>query len=140
MQTIKDYIVFSSLSRYLPSPLSQYQAKALSVVASIFVRIISGLYLHVTHAFVLSCQRCFCLEDLRRRRRPPTVAPSRCWIVFRNELDPRKTRKLRNAEGPKTPSLSSLPTNDYNISDAERSTAQPVRAMWRFAFSPCSTI
>jgi hypothetical protein len=25
-----------------------------------------------------SSRRCFCLEDLRRRRRPPTVAPSRC--------------------------------------------------------------
>jgi hypothetical protein len=31
-----------------------------------------GLYLHVTFAFVLSCRRCFCLEDLRRRRRPLT--------------------------------------------------------------------
>jgi hypothetical protein len=37
-----------------------------------------GLYLHVTTAFVLSCRRYFCLEDLRRRRRPPTVAPSWC--------------------------------------------------------------
>jgi hypothetical protein len=34
MQTIKDFIVFSSLSRYHSSPLSQYQAEALSVVAS----------------------------------------------------------------------------------------------------------
>jgi hypothetical protein len=31
-----------------------------------------GLYLHVTPAFVLFCRRCFCLENLRRRRRPPT--------------------------------------------------------------------
>jgi hypothetical protein len=30
------------------------------------------LYLHVTPAYVLSYRRCFCLEDLRRRRRPPT--------------------------------------------------------------------
>jgi hypothetical protein len=30
------------------------------------------LYLHVTTAFVLSYRRCFCLEDLQRRRRPPT--------------------------------------------------------------------
>jgi hypothetical protein len=37
-----------------------------------FVRIIFGLYLHVTPSFILSCRRCFCLEDLRRRRRPPT--------------------------------------------------------------------
>jgi hypothetical protein len=37
-----------------------------------------GLYFHVAPAYALSCRRCFCLEDLRRRRRPPTVAPSRC--------------------------------------------------------------
>jgi hypothetical protein len=51
-----------------------------------------------------------------RRSRPPTVAPSRCQIVFRNELDPWKSLsgfgipKVR-----KTPSLSSLPRNDLNI-------------------------
>jgi hypothetical protein len=55
MRTIKNYIVFSSLSQYRLSPLSQYQAEALSVVASAFVRIIFGLYLHVTPVFVLSC-------------------------------------------------------------------------------------
>jgi hypothetical protein len=32
-----------------------------------------GVHLHVTPACLLSCRRCFCLEDLRRRRRPPTV-------------------------------------------------------------------
>jgi hypothetical protein len=37
-----------------------------------FVRITFGLYLHVTPSFIWSYQRCFCLEDLRRRRRPPT--------------------------------------------------------------------
>jgi hypothetical protein len=31
------------------------------------------LCLHVTLAYVLSCQRCFCLEDLWPRRRPPTT-------------------------------------------------------------------
>jgi hypothetical protein len=36
------------------------------------------LYLHATPAYVLSCRRCFCLENLQRRRRPPKVAPSRC--------------------------------------------------------------
>jgi hypothetical protein len=30
------------------------------------------LYHHVTYISVLSCRRCFCLEDLRRGRRPPT--------------------------------------------------------------------
>jgi hypothetical protein len=34
-----------------------------------FVRIIFGLYLHVTPSFILSCRRCFCLEDLRRSQR-----------------------------------------------------------------------
>jgi hypothetical protein len=34
----------------------------------------------------------------------------------------------------KTPSLSSLPRSNYNILDAGRSTAQLVRAVWRFAF------
>jgi hypothetical protein len=87
MQTIKDYIVFSSLSRYHPSPLSHYQAEALSVVASAFVRIIIDLYLHVTPSFVLSYQRCFCLEDLRRRRRPPTphlLHPNRSLVIKPN--------------------------------------------------------
>jgi hypothetical protein len=59
MQTIKDYIVFSSLSRYRPSPLSQYQAEALLAVASAFVRIIFGLYLHITPAFVFFLSKVF---------------------------------------------------------------------------------
>jgi hypothetical protein len=41
------------------------------------------------------------LEDLWQRRRPPTVVPSRARSFFRNELDPRKTQRLQNAEGPK---------------------------------------
>jgi hypothetical protein len=32
-----------------------------------------GIYLHVVPACISSCRRCFCLEDLRRRRRPPTT-------------------------------------------------------------------
>jgi hypothetical protein len=85
MQTIKVYIVFSSLSQYRPSPLSQYQAEALSAVPSSFVGIIFGLYLHVTPAFVLSWRRCFCLEDLRRRRRPPTsmIGELVSFLVFK---------------------------------------------------------
>jgi hypothetical protein len=31
-----------------------------------------GIYLHVVPACISSCRRCFCLEDLRRRRRSPT--------------------------------------------------------------------
>jgi hypothetical protein len=60
-----------------------------------------GIYLHVVSDCISSCRRCFCLDDLRWRRKPPIVAPSQCYIVFRNELDPRKTRRLWNAEGPK---------------------------------------
>jgi hypothetical protein len=33
-----------------------------------------GVYLHVVSACMSSCRRCFCLEDLRRRRRPPTAS------------------------------------------------------------------
>jgi hypothetical protein len=36
-----------------------------------------GIHLHVTPACMSSYRRCFFLEDLRQRRRPPTVAPSR---------------------------------------------------------------
>jgi hypothetical protein len=32
-----------------------------------------GIYLHVVPACISSYRRCFCLEDLRRRKRPPTV-------------------------------------------------------------------
>jgi hypothetical protein len=32
-----------------------------------------GIHLHVAPACILSFRRCFCLEDLQRRRRPPTV-------------------------------------------------------------------
>jgi hypothetical protein len=60
-----------------------------------------GIYLHVAPACISSCRRCFCSEDLRQRRKPPIVAPSWCYIVFRNYLDPRKIRRLRNAKGPK---------------------------------------
>jgi hypothetical protein len=48
MQTIKDYIVFSSLSRYRSSPLSQYQVEALSVVASA-LSASSSAYIFMSH-------------------------------------------------------------------------------------------
>ena len=31
-----------------------------------------GIYLHFVLACIWPCRRCFCLEDLQRRRRPPT--------------------------------------------------------------------
>jgi hypothetical protein len=31
-----------------------------------------GIHIHVTPVSMSSSRRCFCLEDLRRRRRPPT--------------------------------------------------------------------
>jgi hypothetical protein len=43
-----------------------------------------GIYLHVVSACILSCQRCFCLEDLRRRRRPPTCALAHGCVSYGN--------------------------------------------------------
>jgi hypothetical protein len=85
-QITRDWTVFSSLRRCRPS--SQGASLCRSFLGCSF-----GIYLHVMSACMSSCRRCFCLEDLWRRRRPPTVAPSRCWIIFRNELDPRKISK-----------------------------------------------
>ena len=87
-QIIMGRLVFSSLSRCNPS--SQGMSLCQSSPDGSF-----GV------ASVLIFRRCFFLQDLQRRSRPPTVAPSRCYIVFHNELDPRKTRRLWNAEGPK---------------------------------------
>jgi hypothetical protein len=83
-----------------------------------------GIHLHVTATCLLSCQRCFCLEDLRRRRSPPTVALCSAISFFvtssiREKLEGFGMSKIR-----KTPSLSSLPRNDYNIPSAEWSTVQ----------------
>jgi hypothetical protein len=94
IQIIRDRTVFSSLSRCRPS--SQGASLCRSFLGCSF-----GIYLCVMSVCISSCRRCFFLEDLRRRRRPPTVAPSWCWIVFHNELDPRKISKASNAEGPK---------------------------------------
>jgi hypothetical protein len=85
-QIIGDWTVFSSLSRC--RPLSQDASLCWSFLSCSF-----GIYLRVMFACISSYRRCFCLEGLRRRRRPPTVAPSWCWIVFRNELDPWKISK-----------------------------------------------
>jgi hypothetical protein len=71
-----------------------------------------GKHLHVTPVCMSSCRRCFCLEDLRCRRRPPTVAlrGTRSFFVtssIREKLEGFGMPKVR-----KTPSLSSLPRND----------------------------
>jgi hypothetical protein len=42
-----------------------------------------GIYLHVVPACISSCRRCFCLEDLRRRRRPPTIPLSYPFMLLR---------------------------------------------------------
>jgi hypothetical protein len=75
-----------------------------------------GIYLHVVSACISSCRSCFCLEDLRR------AESTKKFEGFRMP-------KVRN-----TPSLSSLPRNDYNIPGVERSTVQRVQAAWRFTF------
>jgi hypothetical protein len=145
-----DWMVFSSLSRCCPS--SQGASSCWSSPNCRF-----GIYLCVMSACILSCWRCFYLEDLRRRRRPPTIAPSRCWIVFCNKLDPRKSRGLRNVEGPKNtfPELVAEKRLKYSkrqvvhrsadtsglvvhLPSAEWSTVQRVRAIWRFTFPPAA--
>jgi hypothetical protein len=88
------------------------------------------LYLHVMPASVLSYRRCFCLEDLRRRRKPPTVAPSCARSFFVTSSIREKHEGFRMTKVRKTPSLSSLSRNDYNIPGAGRSTVQQVRAAW----------
>jgi hypothetical protein len=74
-QIIMGQLVFSSLSQCHPS--SQGVSLCRSSPDDSF-----------GFAYVLIFRRCLFLRDLRRRSRPPTVAPSRCQIVFRNELDP----------------------------------------------------
>jgi hypothetical protein len=116
-----------------------------------------GVYLRVVSACMSSCQRCFCLEDLRRRRSPLTVAPSRCLIVFRNELDPRKISKASECRRSKN-TLSELiaekrlkysrcrvvhrsaNTGDLavHLPSAEWSTVQRTQAIWRFTFPPAA--
>jgi hypothetical protein len=108
-------------------------------------------------------RRCFFLWDLRRRSRPPTVAPSRCQIVFRNELDLWKNSlRLRNAEGPKNTFPKLVAERRFKYSDWRmvppcsgytrsgdlaswalwstvqrvRVTVQQVRVTWRFTFPP----
>jgi hypothetical protein len=62
-------MVFSSLSRCRPS--SQDVSSCRSSLDCRF-----GIYLRVVSACISSCRRCFCLEDLRRRR-PPTFSEFR---------------------------------------------------------------
>jgi hypothetical protein len=84
------------------------------------------IYLHVVSACMSSCRRCFCLEDLRRRRRPPTVALRGARSFFVTSSKREKLEGFGMPKVQKTPSLSSLPRNDYNIPGVERSTVQRV--------------
>jgi hypothetical protein len=47
-----------------------------------------GIYLQVVSVCISSCRRCFCLEDLRRRRRPPTDHNSLTMTPILVVLDP----------------------------------------------------
>ena len=96
-----------------------------------------SIYLLVVHAWIWPCWRCFCLEDLRRRRRPPTVDPSWCYIVFRNELDPQKIRRLWNVEGPKNtfPELIA----EKRLKYSERKVAHHAASMRDLAIHLCHT-
>jgi hypothetical protein len=44
-----------------------------------------GLYLCAMSVRISHCGRCFCLEDLRRRRRPPTMLVHICFCENRTE-------------------------------------------------------
>jgi hypothetical protein len=65
-QIIRDYTVFYSKS--VPPFVSSVSSCQSSFNCSF------DIYLHVVPACISSCRRCFCLEDLWRRRRPPTIA------------------------------------------------------------------
>jgi hypothetical protein len=67
----RDWSVFFSLSRC--GPLSQGMSLCWSSLDHSF-----GMYLRVVFAYMPIFRRCFCLKDLRRRSRPPIVAPSWC--------------------------------------------------------------
>ena len=43
-----------------------------------------GIQLHVTPVCMSYCRRCFCLEDLRRRRRPPTYCIKPLERIYRS--------------------------------------------------------
>ena len=59
-----------------------------------------GIYLWVVSAWIWPCRRCFCLEDLRRRRRPPTVAlrGARSFFVTSSIRENSKASKCRRSE------------------------------------------
>jgi hypothetical protein len=57
-------VVFSFLSRCRPLSQAYHHAEALSIVAS--------AYSFMSQLFACHLDEDFCLEDLRRRRRPPT--------------------------------------------------------------------
>jgi hypothetical protein len=131
IQTIKDFAVFSSLSRCQSFVSSVSSCRSSSDCSF-------GIHLHVTPVCMSSCRRCFCLEDLRWRRRPPTVALRGARSFFVTSSIREKLKGFGMPKVRKTPSLSSLPRNDYNIPSAEWSTVQRVWATWRFVFPPAA--
>jgi hypothetical protein len=76
-----------NLRNHLKPKLSSFGALRILVVASTFNLVAYRQFLR--------------LDDLRQSRRPPTVPFAVLGRFFHNELDPRKTRRLLNAEGPK---------------------------------------
>jgi hypothetical protein len=105
-------------------------------------------------ACISPCRRCFCLEDLRQRRRPPTVALRGARSFFITSSIHEKSQKFRNAKGPKNtfPELvaekqlkyskhrvvhRSADTSDLVVHLPSRvSTVQRVQAIWRSTFPP----
>jgi hypothetical protein len=81
----------------------------------------------------------FLLRGPSAEKKAPNISPfvvlDRFFVTssIREKLEGFGMPKVR-----KTPSLISLPKNDYNIPSTEWSTVQPVQAMCRFAFPPAA--
>jgi hypothetical protein len=73
-------------------------------------------------------------------KKTPIVALRGARSFFHNELDPRKLRRLLDAEGPKNTFPELVIKNEYKPYDAYRSTDQPVRVSRWFAFFTCEAI
>jgi hypothetical protein len=123
-----------------------------------------GVYLRAVFAYMLIFRRCFCLEDLQRRSRPPTVAFRGARSFFVTSLIHEKSPRLRNAEGPKNtfPDIGAekrlkyferevahhatgtnnlvihFPSVEWSTVQRVRVTVQRVWATWRFTFPPAA--
>jgi hypothetical protein len=110
---------------------------------------IFDIHLHVTPTCLLSCRRCFCLEDLRRRRRPPTSGRTNRHLAFLPQQPTRTTRQLQRKEeavdvfnvgnkvnGESVPEESSLAAASFQHLSKTRSITASTRRPWP-GLQPC---